>query len=49
MGRHDLLSVSPRSWKFVVAIHGNEFHHGPNCEKSPMEVPAGKQDEKRDL
>lgn len=32
MGRHDLLSVSPRSWKFVVAIHGNEFHHGLNCE-----------------
>ena len=24
----------PRTWKLVVAIHGNEFHHGLDCEVS---------------
>ena len=31
---HDYSVFRPRSWKLVAAIHGNEFHHGFDCEVS---------------
>ena len=31
---HDYSMFPPRSWKVVVALHGNEFHHGLDSEVS---------------
>ena len=42
MSRHDYSVFPPRGWKFVVALHGNEFHHGLNCEETPKGASARK-------